>query len=204
MTYERAINGSVGMGAVVALAWACAGSGTPERTAEFDQALAEAYAGSQGLPPGGSGPGGGGDGGSRPNGGNGGANDGGSAGGNNEAGSGEPPPGGSGSYCDAPAVVFFEKCGGEAGFCHGPDSSNGDFAVSAATAAGALDQASANGPSCGLLIDPGNIDESIILTKVGEDTYDPDCGTRMPLGVPEPLPETDVECIRSWLSQFEE
>lgn len=205
MTYERAINGSLGIGAVVALAWACAGGETPQRTPELDRAIADGYAGSSIIPSGGSGSGGG-NGGAGPSGGDGGADPGGggSAGGNNQTGSGGSGGTPDGDFCNAPEVVFFDKCGGETSFCHGDRSGNGAFAENPAAAAAVLNQASANNPTCGLLIDSDNINDSLILTKVGEDTYDPDCGNRMPIDDPNPLPEEDVECIRSWLSQFQE
>jgi hypothetical protein len=110
---------------------------------------------------------------------------------------------GNANVCDAWGTVLVTNCSG--GQCHSTAGTIiGDFAVSEAAAAGLVDQVSSRGASCGVLIDPDNTDDSLIL-KMVKGTQD--TGSCFPVPMPlggDDLSATDQACIQDWLTQFAE
>jgi hypothetical protein len=103
-------------------------------------------------------------------------------------------------YCDAPTLVLQASCGN--GSCHSrPDTTIGDFAISAEHAAAFVDRVSVRDPSCGLIIDSRNYGDSLMLTKV-TGTYPLHCGGRMPVGS-FVITDAQIACLASWLQQFQ-
>jgi hypothetical protein len=201
------------LGACLIVAAACAGGDTPPRDDEleaaiirkFDPDYASGMAGSASMT-GGSG-GGGGQGGGVSGGagggssGSGGGSSGGSAGAagsSGAAGSGSSGSGSTGPVCDAVTKVF-TKCSFQP--CHGDGSNNGSFADSEAAARALLDKPTRN-TNCGKFIDSANPEDSAILTKLDDPACgSPQGGAQMPFNA-DPLSEEDIECVRSWVSQF--
>jgi hypothetical protein len=192
-----------GLGACWIMAAACAGGDTPPRDDELVQQVHDKYdpnfetgaAGSMTMTGGGGtgGSGGSGTGGSA-SGLGGSATGGGSSGasGSGSTVSNLPPP--TGPTCDAVTKVF-PKCSFQP--CHGADSQHGSFADSDAAARLLLDKPTQNA-ACGKYIDSANPDASAILTKLA----DPPCGgVQMPFNA-DPLSQSDIDCVRSWLFQF--
>jgi hypothetical protein len=105
-------------------------------------------------------------------------------------------------YCDAPTLVLTASCGN--GSCH----SNGgvvigDFAVSAERAAAYVDRVSAKDATCGRIIDSRDYSQSLLLTKVTGDFLSPKCGGAMPVGSFAVLSQAQIDCLASWLQQFQ-
>jgi len=180
------------LGTCLILAAACAGGDTPPRDDVLEEKIRSTYdpdfetgvAGSASMA--GTG-GGGGQGGSAVAGGTGG----GAAGSASVAGSGS-----TGDICDAPTKVLTYYCGLGSG-CHGAEANFGDFGASEEAARALVDKSTKNA-SCGKYIDSADPESSAILTKLS----DPTCGgAQMPFGS-KPLAQADVDCVRSWLSQF--
>jgi hypothetical protein len=196
-----------GVGSCLIIAVACAGGDTPPRDADLEKLIRDTYdpgydtgaAGSVSMGTGGSGTGGSssGTGGSAT--GTGGSASGGASGsgsaGSGSVGGGSSGSGSTGPVCDAPTEVFQQRCSFQP--CHGDGSSNGAFADSAAAAEALLDKATKN-TQCGKYIDSSDPTKSALLLKLG----DPPCGgSQMPLGS-DPLEQTEIDCVKSWLSQF--
>lgn len=102
--------------------------------------------------------------------------------------------------CDAVTEVFQVSCASRGG-CHNAIGV-GNFALGQAQAAAYVGQPPVfNVSRCGLMIDPQNVEQSMILTKVTlQPPYTADCGLPMPSnGTVTP---DQIECIRSWLQQF--
>lgn len=109
----------------------------------------------------------------------------------------EGPPG---PPCDAVKKVFQVSCGSE---CH-VGIGIGDFALGEKQAAAYVGKApNLNSPSCGLMIDPDNPLNSLILTKVTGDFpfEEGECRTLMPPPYGG-VTDAQVECLESWLWQF--
>ena len=195
-----------GFGILAAWFVACAGSDIPPVDDELRGALITNFGGQDGqLGGGASGAGGdGGDGGSA-SGAAGAGGDGGAAGAAGAGGSAPVGGGGSGSsadVCDAYETVFLVKCGTSG--CHGDGAINGVFAGAAApTADDIVDQPSTRGDACGVLVDPGNTDDSLILTMVLGEQPASCFPVQMPLGGDNLLPE-EIDCVTEWLTQFED
>lgn len=103
--------------------------------------------------------------------------------------------------CDAFTQVLAASCGN--GSCHSnPGVAIGDFAVSPERAAAFVDEPSARNPECGFIIDSRNYGESLLLTKVTGLLPSDDCGGVMPIGS-FVITEAQVECLASWLQQFQ-
>jgi hypothetical protein len=102
-------------------------------------------------------------------------------------------------FCDAVSKVFIPSCGG--GSCHNrPDVVFGDFAVGTAEAESFVNVQSAKNPLCGLLIDPVNPSDSLILRKV-IGGFPAICGGAMPAS--GELTDDQLECVASWVQKFE-
>jgi hypothetical protein len=210
--------GTIGSFGILA-AWfvACAGEDTPPVSDELRGALATGFGGEYGQTGsngGAAGAGGGGSQGPAPrpnNGGRGGsANVAGSAAGAAGSGGDDPPApvggagagNGGGNVCDAYQTVFLQKCTGSN--CHEEGSINGVFAGDNPPAAADLvNQASSRGEPCGVLVDPDDTSNSLILLMV-EGTQDPFAcfPLSMPLGANDPLTPDELECVEDWLTQF--
>lgn len=104
-------------------------------------------------------------------------------------------------YCDAVELVLKASCGN--GSCHSNRGATiGDFAVGAEEAARYVSRASVRNADCGLIIDPRNPADSLILTKVtGTYRDDLNCGAQMPVGSFE-ITEEQIECLADWVEQF--
>lgn len=106
-------------------------------------------------------------------------------------------------YCDAVRFVFQDTCGG--GSCHtNKGAVIGDFGVGAEEAASYVGRGSVRDADCGLIINPVEPQQSLILTKVtGGYPTDENCGGRMPIGSYE-ITDAQIDCISDWLEQFRE
>lgn len=105
-------------------------------------------------------------------------------------------------YCDAPTLVLTASCGN--GSCHSNvGAAIGDFAVSAERAVAFVDRASAKDPTCGRIIDSSDYSKSLLLTKVTGDFVSPKCGGAMPVGSFTVLTQAQIDCLASWLQQFQ-
>lgn len=104
-------------------------------------------------------------------------------------------------YCNAVRDVFQPTCGN--GSCHtNRGATIGDFGAGEAEAASYVGRGSVRDPDCGLIIDPVNPQESLILTKViGGYPTDQNCGGRMPVGSFE-ITDEQIDCISDWVEQF--
>ncbi len=109
--------------------------------------------------------------------------------------------GGVGPSCDV-SVIFEESC--SSSFCHsGPTASGGVDLLSPGVEARVYNQPGTypgSAASCApavpeLLVDPTNIDASLIVTKI---TGQQLCGETMPAGLL--LPDDQIECIRNWVA----
>lgn len=182
---------------------ACAGGDTPPVDNGLRDGLRDNYggaAGSQMASAGASGSGGSGTG-------NGGTGNGGSsnaAGGaaGSSASGGSGPGGGSGpdlgNACDAYTTIFLEKCAG--GSCHSEGSLNGVFAGAEPPPPGSLvDVPSRNGEQCGVLVDSGRIQDSVILTMLTGDQGATCSPVPMPLG-DDNLDDAELECVTEYLT----
>jgi len=104
-------------------------------------------------------------------------------------------------YCDAVNTVFRPTCGN--GSCHTNEGAViGDFGVSAEKAASYVGRGSVRDTDCGLIINPVEPQQSLILTKVtGGYPSDQNCGGRMPVGSFE-ITDEQIDCISDWVEQF--
>jgi hypothetical protein len=171
---------------------ACAGSDVPERP-EGSGATGGSQSGSVGGTGGTGGAGSSGSG--NASGGTGGGGSGGSSGSGSQVENGGSGGTGGGSDCDG-AQIIISNCG--ASFCHG--GGIGTFATDEASLAAAVDTASMSyASSCGsgVLIDDSDATQGVIYNKVSGAT----CGGQMPPG--NPLSPADQDCVRSFLTDFE-
>jgi hypothetical protein len=103
--------------------------------------------------------------------------------------------------CDAITKVFQTSCGG--GACHTNSATDlGDWGVSLAEAAQYVDRAAIRNVSCGKIIDSSDYSKSLILVKV-KGPIPPGCGGPMPVGSFGDLTEEQIDCVASWLQQFQ-
>jgi hypothetical protein len=132
----------------------------------------------------------------------------GSSGGSGGSGGGDEPDAGNvvtpprdGPYCDAVSRVFQPTCGN--GSCHtNKNATIGDFGAGPEEAAAYVGRGSVRDADCGLIIDPVEPQESLILTKVtGDYPTDQNCGGRMPVGSFE-VTDEQIDCISDWVEQF--
>ncbi len=106
------------------------------------------------------------------------------------------------TYCDAVSLVLQASCGN--GSCHSNRGVTiGDFAVGASEAAAYVSRGSARNPECGLIIDPIEPQNSLILTKVtGDFPKNMNCGAEMPVGSFEDITDEQIDCLSDWVEQF--
>lgn len=106
-------------------------------------------------------------------------------------------------YCDAVALVLTPTCGN--GSCHtNRGFVNGDFGAGPEEAAAYVGRDSVRNAACGLIIDPREPSDSLILTKViGGYPTEVNCGGRMPVGSFE-ITDEQIECLADWVEQFRE
>ena len=184
---------------------ACAGGDTPPVDSDLRDGLAENYGGA-GSQMGSAGASGAGTGGNAAGGNAGSANAGSSNAAGGAAGSGgsggSAPIGGSGpglgNACDAYTTIFLVQCSGSS--CHGDGSDNGVFAGAQAPTPGELvDVTSENGEECGVLVDSGNIEESVILTMLNATQNSACSQVGMPLGGTD-LDDAELDCVTEYLT----
>jgi hypothetical protein len=110
-----------------------------------------------------------------------------------------PPP--DRTYCDAVSLVFRPTCGN--GSCHtNKGATIGDFGAGPEEAAAYVGRGSVRDADCGLIINPVEPQDSLILTKViGGYPTDQNCGGRMPVGSFE-VTDEQIDCISDWVEQF--
>jgi hypothetical protein len=103
-------------------------------------------------------------------------------------------------YCDAITEVFQFKCGPS---CHqNRDVFIGDFALGLEEARKYINRVSVREASCGLIIDPNDPQQSLIVRKVtGDFPRNMNCGSQMPTGSFE-ITEEEIACIKDWVEQF--
>ncbi|XXT21126.1 hypothetical protein WME94_06090 [Sorangium sp. So ce429] len=80
--------------------------------------------------------------------------------------------------------------------CHDANSKQAGLSLAAGWENTVRGQASACGGGASVLV-PGDPDGSTIYTKV---TPNPTCNNRMPLGAPQPLSDTEIACIRDFIT----
>jgi hypothetical protein len=104
-------------------------------------------------------------------------------------------------YCDAVSLVFTPTCGN--GSCHtNKGATIGDFGAGPEEAAAYVGRGSVRDADCGLIINPVEPQQSLILTKVtGTYPTDQNCGGRMPVGSFE-VTDEQIDCISDWVEQF--
>jgi hypothetical protein len=104
-------------------------------------------------------------------------------------------------YCDAFNEVFKVTCGN--GSCHSNRGATiGDFAAGPDSAAAYVSRGSVRDPDCGLIIDPLEPQNSLILTKItGDYPSEGNCGGPMPVGSFE-VTDEQIDCVADWVEQF--
>ena len=106
------------------------------------------------------------------------------------------------AFCDAPAKIFVPSCG--IGACHeNPRATMGAFAVDTTSAYSFVDKVSTRHADCGRIIDSRDYSQSLLLLKVRGAIDTPYCGGIMPIPSYPPLSETQIDCVASWLQQFQ-
>ncbi len=107
-------------------------------------------------------------------------------------------------YCDAYTEVFRVSCGPS---CHqNVGVPIGDFGVNPEDHLKYINRVSVRDPGCGLIINPNEPLESLILTKVTGDFErgdDVNCGAQMPVGSLE-ITQAQINCLADWVLQFGE
>jgi hypothetical protein len=107
------------------------------------------------------------------------------------------------AFCDAPAKILVPSCG--IGACHenaGADMSA--FAVDTTSAYDFVDKTSTRHPECGRIIDSRDYSQSLLLLKIRGAIKDPVlCGGIMPVPSFPPLSANQIDCVASWLQQFQ-
>ncbi len=92
---------------------------------------------------------------------------------------------------DVPTVIFQASCAVEG--CHSAADQLGKLDLETTPLGPRLvGQPATGGP--GLLIDPDNVDDSVLLTKLRKP---PPFGSQMPLG--SALTEEQIQCVRAWI-----
>jgi hypothetical protein len=104
-------------------------------------------------------------------------------------------------YCDAYTEVFRPSCGPS---CHqNIGVPIGDFGYEPDSALAYVNRVSVRNAECGLIIDPNEPLQSLILTKVtGEYPLGMNCGQPMPVGSFE-LTNAQIDCLADWVLQFQ-
>lgn len=204
-TQSRAVGAIARCGFGILVAWyvGCAGSDTPPVDNDVRDGLADNYGGA-GAETGSAGTASGAGGGTAGSASAGSSNSGGGAAGSG----GGAPIGGSGGggavdlgdACDAYTTIFLVQCAGSS--CHGDGSDNGVFAGAQPPTPGELvNVASENGDACGVLVDPDNIENSVLLQMltVEQDQNQACSPVPMPLAG-EDLDATELECVTEYLT----
>jgi hypothetical protein len=106
-------------------------------------------------------------------------------------------------FCDAPAKIFVPSCG--IGACHeNPAAAMSAFAVDTTSAYNFVDKVSTRHAECGRIIDSRDYSQSLLLLKIQGAITDPVlCGGIMPIPSYAPLSATQIDCVASWLQQFQ-
>jgi hypothetical protein len=113
-----------------------------------------------------------------------------------KTGTGAPPV-----ICDAVTKVFQVSCGG--GSCHTNEGAAiGDWGLSTEEATKFVDRSSVRDPTCGKIIDSSDYSKSLILVKI-EGPVPSNCGGAMPVGSFGDLTQSQIDCVASWLQQFQ-
>jgi hypothetical protein len=104
-------------------------------------------------------------------------------------------------YCDAYTEVFRPSCGPS---CHqNIGVPIGDFGYEPDSARDYINRVSVRNAECGLIINPNEPLESLILTKVtGEYPLGMNCGQPMPVGSIE-ITDAQIACLADWVLQFQ-
>jgi hypothetical protein len=104
-------------------------------------------------------------------------------------------------YCDAYTQVFRPSCGPS---CHqNVGVPIGDFGYEPDSALAYVNRVSVRNAECGLIINPNEPLESLILTKVnGEYPLGMNCGQPMPVGSIE-ITNAQINCLEDWVLQFQ-
>lgn len=103
--------------------------------------------------------------------------------------------------CDAVTEVFQVACGG--GSCHtNPGALIGDWGLSLQEAMTYVDRVSVRDAACGKIIDSSDYSKSFILVKLQGHVPD-GCGGPMPVGSYGDLTQEQIDCVASWLQQFQ-
>jgi hypothetical protein len=113
---------------------------------------------------------------------------------------GSGPGPGLGNACDAYTTIFLEQCAGSS--CHGDGSDNGVFAGAQAPAPGELvNVTSENGEACGVLIDPDNIENSVLLQMLTPEQDQNQACSPVPMPLAgEDLDDAELECVTEYLT----
>lgn len=204
-TQSRAVGGIArcGFGILAAGFVACAGGDTPPVENDLRDGLLANYGGADSDTGSAGAAGAGGAGGAGGRGSAGSANAGSSNAAGGAAGSGGSAPVGGGgtdigNACDAYTTIFLVQCAGSS--CHGDGSDNGVFAGSQPPTAGELvNVTSENGEACGVLIDPNNIEDSVLLTMLTASQGQACSPVPMPLAG-EDLDDAELECVTEYLT----
>ncbi|XXT23495.1 hypothetical protein WME94_18325 [Sorangium sp. So ce429] len=101
--------------------------------------------------------------------------------------------GGPTGCAEAPALIT-AKCA-NAG-CHDANSKQAGVSLAAGWENTVRGQASACGGGASVLV-PGDPDASTVYTKL---LPTPPCNNRMPLGAPQPLSDTEIACVRDFIT----
>jgi hypothetical protein len=103
--------------------------------------------------------------------------------------------------CDAITEVFQVACGG--GSCHtNPGALIGDWGISLDEAKTYVDRVSVRDAACGKIIDSSDYSKSFILVKL-QGAVPNGCGGPMPVGSFGDLTQEQIDCVASWLQQFQ-
>ena len=123
---------------------------------------------------------------------------GGGGGGNGDGSDGSDGGGGDVTFSRDIAPVFAEKCT----FCHHPNSALPDLTHPFDEQTGIVGKENSwvpNGSDKEFIVDPGNVDNSFILTKVSETTLEPEVeGAPMPFET-APLDDTQIAALTDWI-----
>lgn len=106
-------------------------------------------------------------------------------------------------FCDAPTKVFVPSCG--SGACHDNSGATiGDFGADAQRAYNFVDKNAVRHADCGRIIDSRDYSQSLLLRKLTQGAFEvPYCGGIMPIPSYPPLTRDQIDCVASWLQQFQ-
>jgi hypothetical protein len=106
-------------------------------------------------------------------------------------------------FCDAPTKIFVPSCGN--GACHDNSAATiGDFGADAQRAYNFVDKDAVRHADCGRIIDSRDYSQSLILRKLTQGAFEvPHCGGIMPIPSYPPLNRDQIDCVASWLQQFQ-